>query len=271
MRKRIGVITLLCAALLCGCDNGAVDDALAVESSQEVAASEEEDETSPLLLWEYEGYVDECVGYTWRDEFTNCDYDGDGKTDRVSRTCDLEEQTAEYTIEFGNGIKLMVPQGWNTGFPHVHGADLDGDRAKEILVTLTYDTSTDPLSFGDMWLFDLDEASNEYKEVELPLTKGENGAKGFNMEYAEPQDGVITVTIKEIDYSMDVEVGEEFISNFWGNSAEMAQLRPVFNAEAKEGDTPSIHCEVEAISRFGGIVEFNLIYEDGEYVIQNVQ
>jgi hypothetical protein len=75
----------------------------------------------------------------------------------------------KYVIEFGNGDKLITSEGPETGFPHIQTGDLDKDGAKEILIILTYDTSTDPYSYGTMWLFDRDQASGDYLEVELPL------------------------------------------------------------------------------------------------------
>ncbi len=37
----------------------------------------------------YTGYVDECTFYVFKDEFNECDYDGDGKTDRLYRIDDV--------------------------------------------------------------------------------------------------------------------------------------------------------------------------------------
>ncbi len=83
---------------------------------------------TPNALWEYEGYVDECKNYIWQEEFLNCDYDVDGKKDRLSRSHFKDIQSASYTINFGNGDILVTPKGWDTGFPHVKSGDLDGDK-----------------------------------------------------------------------------------------------------------------------------------------------
>ncbi len=234
---------------------------------------EEEDQyaedKSPLLLWEYEGYVDECAGYFWQEDFQNCDYDADGKQDRLSRAWSPEDQTAIYTIEFGNGKTLTVPPGWETGFPHVQGGDLDGDGEKEILVTLSYDTSTDPSSFGDMWLFDKD-ASGKYKEVDLPLASGENGAKGFTIEYDEPDGCIIRYSIKEAGLSKSEEVGDDYVNNWW-TTEKVTNMRSVYWAEMREGNNPAIRCYVEPLPRGGASLGFNLSYRNGKYEIGYVE
>lgn len=237
-----------------------------------VSSDEDEysDSKSPFVLWEYEGYVDECEGYYWQDEFKNCDYDDDGKVDRLNRIWDRNEQIALYTIEFGNGNKLEVPKGWETGFPHVQSGDLDGDNVKEILVTLSYDTSTDPLSFGDIWLFDFDETASEYREVRLPLASGENGAKGFTISYDEPDDLVIRYTIKEAGLSRSEEVNDDYINSWWTNE-KTTDMRSVYWAEIREGKSPAVRCYVEPLPRGGASLGFDLSYRNGKYTIGYVE
>lgn len=255
-------------------EDSIAEDVSAQEDSATEEASVQEDESaseeaSPLLIWEYEGYVDECAGYLWKDEFADCDYDGDGLQDRLSRKWNGEEEIALYTIEFGNGDVLNVPKGWETGFPHVQSGDLDGDGAKEILVTLTYDTSTYPCSFGDMWLFDKD-SSGEYKEVSLPLASGENGAKGFTVDYEAPEGNEIRYTLEEAGMSRSEKVDEDFISSWWTNEA-FSEIRPVFWAEVREEATPVIRCFVNPIARSTPILGFNLSYRNGEYEIGYIE
>ena len=230
----------------------------------EQTADTEGYESSPFLLWEHEGYVDECAGYSWQDEFKDCDYDDDGLSDRVSRSWQQDDETAIYTIEFGNGDKLVTPVGWETGFPHVQSGDLDSDGVKEILVTLSYDTSTDPYSFGDMWLFDKDEASREYKEVELPLAKTENGGKGYEVEYDKPVDGKITFNVKEAGLSMTEEVGDDYLSNWWSDDYT-SETRVVYYAEINGTDNPVLRCYIEPIHRWPLELGFNLNYNNGKY------
>lgn len=253
--------------------NGAENDVTAGNSTKDDSSSDENassPETSPFTLWEYVGYVDECEGYTWQEEFFDCDYDGDGKTDRVNRSWDGDKQTATYQIEFGNGDKLLTPVAWETGFPHIQSGDLDGDGVKEILVTLTYDTSTDPYSFGDMWLFDKDKTSGEYTEVELPLINGENGAKGFNVDYDKPEDNKIRFTVREAGLSRTEEVDADYISNWWSDDLT-TQVRPVFYAEIVNDSNPVLRCYFEPLHRWGPMMGFNLNYVSGKYEIGYIE
>ncbi len=245
------------------------------EKPEAVTAPEEDDpeedqDASPFILWEYEGYVDECKGYLWRKEFKNCDYDGDGKTDRVKRVLDSDEQAAYYTVEFGNGDELRVPKVWDTGFPHIQGGDLDGDGSKEILVTFTYDTGTDPNSYGDMWLFDKDSSAGDYREVQLPFARGENGAKGFDIEYDKPQNGKIRFNIKEGGLSMEEEVGEEYISAWWTDEAT-SETRYVYRAEIKDEANPVVRCYIEPLPRNALSLGFDLNYRNGEYEVGYIE
>ena len=153
---------------------------------------------------------------------------------------------------------------WETGFPHVQSGDLDSDGVKEILVTLSYDTSTDPYSFGDMWLFDKDEASREYKEVELPLAKTENGGKGYEVEYDKPEDGKITFNVKEAGLSMTEEVGDDYLSNWWSDDYT-SETRVVYYAEINGTDSPVLRCYIEPIHRWPLELGFNLNYNNGKY------
>ena len=76
----------------------------------------------------------------------------------------------------------------------MQGGDLDKDGEKEILVSLSYDTGTDPLSVGEFWLFDKTTESG-YKEVFLPLADGESGAKGFNIDYKKPVENTVSFSL----------------------------------------------------------------------------
>jgi hypothetical protein len=244
-------------------------EAAAEETSVEEKA-EKPSGPSPLLLWEYDGYVDECEGYTWKDEFQDCDYDGDGKTDRLWRTWVSTKETALYEIRFGNNKTLNVPAGWETGFPHIQSADLDGDSQNEVLVTLTYDTSTDPNSFGDMWLFKKDK-SGSYEEVKLPLDSGENGTKGYTFEYTEPTHGYVHFLSKDKLESgkasgADI-LDDDYLKNNWTNSAT-TDFRCVYKASIQNDGAPYICCYLDPFPRYRSTMCFRLYYskDHGSFV-----
>ena len=220
-------------------------------------------------IWEYEGYVDECTAYTGREEFVDADYDLDLKPDRVYREWNAEDETALYTIEFGNGDNLEVPAGWETGFPHVQYADLDSDGNSEILFTLSYDTSTDPWSFGDLWLFDKDPDTGLYEEVDLPLVKGKNGAKGLTIEYDAPEENTVSYSIPSCTYSSIASFDEEYLKNWWTTEA-FTEDRYIYWATPIAGVDPKIHCLLAPFHRGGLSIGFDLVRENGEYVIANI-
>lgn len=226
-----------------------------------------EDEKNPMALWEYEGYVDECREYLWRDEFVNWDIDGDGTTDRLYRTCDPDAQTAVYTIEFGDGRKQELPEGWDTGFPHIQAGDTDGDGEKELLFTLTYNTSTDPWAYGDMWLLDYTDAASGYQEVELPLERGENGARLLTIEFGKPDGGNVPIRVAQNGFTADIDFGEGFVEN-WMGVAAFTEDRMVYSAEIR--DDGKIFCSIEIYNKSQKCLYFELEYKNGTYEIANM-
>ena len=135
---------------------------------------------------------------------------------------------------------------------------------KEILVTLSYDTSTDPLSYGDMWLFDFDATTSEYKEVPLPLASGEHGAKGFTIEYDKPEDLLIRYKIKEAGLARSEEVNDDYLNCWWTNEPT-TEFRCVYWAEIHDDTNPGVRCYFEPLPRGGASLGFNLIYSNGQY------
>ena len=235
--------------------------------------AEEETERSPFVLWQHAGYVDEAEGYTWQDEFIDKDFDGDGTKDRVYREWFEEEQTAKYTIEFGNGRELIVSGGWETGFPHVQAGDLTGNGEPEILFTLSYDTSTDPMSFGEMWVFEYDKDSNSYKEMSLPLVNGDegNGARCLELEYGTPDKNVVGVKVKQNGFTADAELDEDYLEHYWKSdltAKDYSEKRMVWSAEIKDA---AIHCSVQPFYKYGDVIEFDLVYNGKAFDIKEMK
>ena len=189
----------------------------APEETPTPAEAAADEEKSIFAIWEYSGYMDEADEYLLQDEFIGQDYDGDGITDRVYREWYQEDQTAVYTISFGNGRELITPTGWETGFPHVRAGDITGDGEAEILFTLSYDTSTDPMSFGEMWVFEYDKAGNGYKEMSLPLSNAHDnsGGKCLDLEYDTPVDGNVKITVRQNGFTTDVTLDEDYLNHYW--------------------------------------------------------
>ena len=242
---------------------------VAADTADTADASEDEEFNSPLLLWEYNGYMDEFDKYYQVDEFVDKDYDGDGKTDRVYREFESDSEIAQYTIEFASGEKLLLPDCWNTGFPHIQSADLDGDGDKEILLTLSYDTSTDIFAAGNVWLLDKS-STGEYEEVTLPLASGnESGCYGFNVDYGKPEGSIIPFTIRETGFKMDAELEEEYVTGWWLPDTT-TDFRSVYWADAFEGDDPHIRCYMEMFLKGGCFLAVDVRYENGKYVLGDI-
>lgn len=125
----------------------------------DASATGAEEEKSMWALGEYTGYVDEAESWTGYEEFINCDYDGDSKTDRLYREYYvvekpyLNDELADYTIEFGNQKTITISEVAYNGLPTIYGDDLDGDGVNEIIFKVTFETGEEPRA----WVFALDE------------------------------------------------------------------------------------------------------------------
>ncbi|SDB50663.1 hypothetical protein [Butyrivibrio sp. INlla16] len=228
------IAILLAGICLSGCGSTIAGETIIEESETPTTAVAEIDdvvseELSPSFLWKYDGYVDEAMGYSFREDFVDKDYDGDGKTDRLYRISDSDNDKAKYKIEFGNGNSIETPSCHITGFPHIQTGDLDKDGEEEILFTVTFDAYSDPYVSCEIWLFDFDDATNEYREADLPLTVGEYGGKGLTIDYEAPVKSSIGFTAKENNYKAVTEVPEEVIDNWWEQDA-VTEVRPVWYA-----------------------------------------
>ncbi|MBR4175087.1 MAG: hypothetical protein IKR56_07095 [Lachnospiraceae bacterium] len=226
-------------------------------------------DASPAMLWEYDGYVDEAIEYYWRDDFLDTDYDGDGKTDRLLRSYTGDSDYCDYTIEFGNGKKLYVPHTVCTGFPHITGADTDMDGEKEILFTLTYDTSTDPFSFGNVYFYDLDSGVGEYREEELPLGRGNDDARTVMTDISR-NDHTVTIKVPDLEFETDYELSDDALSSGWYDFAEPVTERTVCIAEIHNIDgKDTLFCYFEPLMKTGVLIGFELKYTDDGYVMSD--
>jgi len=235
--------------------------------------AEPEVEKSLFAIWEYTGYMDEAVEYELQDEFIDKDYDGDGIADKVYREWDKDAQTAKYTIEFGNGSKLVAPLFWETGFPHIQSADLTGNGFNEILVSVSYDTSTDPMSFGEMAMFSLDENSGVYEEIKLPLSDAADGSagKGLDILYKPPVENTVSISVKQNDFKYDAELEASYLNGYWKSdltNKDYNETRVVFDAVMSE---KAVHCSVQPFFKYGDVIEFDLVYNGKDFEIRDMK
>ena len=247
--------------------------AAVIEETPTPTEAEPEVEKSLFAIWEYTGYMDEAVEYELQDEFIDKDYDGDGIVDKVYREWDKDAQTAKYTIEFGNGSKLVAPLFWETGFPHIQSADLTGDGFKEILVSVSYDTSTDPMSFGEMAMFSLDANSGIYEEMKLPLSDATDGSSGKGLEllYKPPVDNKVSITVKQNSFKTDAELDENYLNGYWKGAltdVDYTDTRVVFDAVMSE---KAVHCSVQPFFKYGDVIEFDLVYNGKDFEIKDMK
>jgi hypothetical protein len=113
-------------------------------------------------------------------------------------------------------------------------------------------------------------AGEQKQKYLVPLASGENGAKGFTIDYEEPEDLVIRYSIKEAGLSRSEEVYDDYI-NYWWTEEKTSSFRSVYWAEIREGKYPAIRCYVEPLPRGGASLGFDLSYRDGKYEIGYVE
>lgn len=229
-----------------------VEEARAEEESKTESETEMAIETSYTGVWDYTGYLDECTGWTGYQEFVGCDYDEDGKTDHVYRYNIDKKDSCVYWIEFGNGAviepgKVVA----DTGFPHIQTADLQGDGIKEIIFTLSYDTSTGPMCFGDMAVFKRaqeDEYSYEKLDMPKPFKESEHGySQMLPIHYEQEADQSLRITCADIgaDFVLPIDT-ERWNDLQYKHYAGLTEEHPVWQVTVVEtdGEKDKLECEI---------------------------
>ncbi|MCR5251640.1 MAG: hypothetical protein K6E50_13640 [Lachnospiraceae bacterium] len=234
-------------------------------------ADPDESDLSPMVLWEYDGYVDECSEYLWHDEFADRDYDGDGLTDRLYRTYPLsEDDRCLYTIEFGNGSTLELPETWSTGFPHIQCADLTGDGDNDIVFTTSYDTSTHPPAASGIWIFESTGIEGVYNYAGLPFDTGDYLDQCLSIQYDEPVGNTVGFTVLLNGFSAEIETIDEYLEYNPvdpSNIAECAIYEPTIQ---KQGKGYVVHCRTEPLFRAWTFLEYDLQYKGDKWEITNM-
>ena len=78
------------------------------------------------------------------------------------------------------------------------------------------------------------------------------------------------IEIKKYDFAMDLDVDEDWLSNWWTYD-EMESDLMIWNALIKDyEDEKAIYCEIEVFGKTGRVIGFYLVYNDGEYEIQGM-
>ena len=244
------------------------------EAEEEPAATPEavnEEDLSPIVLWEYDGYVDECAEYLWRTEFVDQDYDNDGKTDRLYRHySDNDPDRAAYTIEFGNGETINITKGWNTGFPHVQAGDMNKDGWVDIVFDLSYDTSTHPPAAGQLWVFESVGGGPDYREAALPFGQGENGQRTLTIDYGTAIDNKVSFTVMQNGFTDTAELTDDFLTYNWVPEITRED-KTVYDPrlELKNGRYV-LHCYTEPFWRTWCFLEYDLACEGKSWEIEDM-
>lgn len=222
----------------------------------------------------YTGYLDQCRGWSYYDAFVDCDYDGDGLTDRVYRSEPQAKADAflcDYQIEFGSGEMLLIEDAPSVGWPGIQAADMNGDGCNEILFGWEYIFSTNPSAFGEMALFE--KKDGVYQEAQLPFTKDpenrwEQGltlAYDFSIDKAE--ENHFRVTIQETGLEAELIYGADL--GPWENLSELAPVYTSRFQEDKEG--VSLFCQLGVLDKYcSDEVWAEVVYENGAYVFRNL-
>ncbi len=246
------------------------------DAAGDVATAEETDQDLKLSFhpYGYTGYMDELTMYEGMDEFCGCDYDGDGKFDRIYRIADTGSQMAEYRIEFGNGAKLYDKDVSEAAFPHVYAVDLDKDGYKEIVITYTVRPAdreaftwfslfdcVDPRTYTRARLFESDWGMSC-----ITVNLNKTGLRTASYSVAETGfEGELT-----FDRYYDL-YDDDMMDECWDfyKSMDYTLHEPIAGVDIDEAAS-CLHCFAYAVSDTSYYLTFDVVFENGEYRIKNM-
>ncbi len=237
--------------------------------------AEEEDNTPIIGFWGYTGYLDECNS-SIGEEFQNCDYDGDGVNDRVYRWS-VEDQgdgnDTKYRIAFGNGEELILEHAVpDSGFPYLLAADFSQNGINEIVFGFTYGTSTDPMAFGEIAVFQ--KTDDGYKQIQLPMQLGD-GDSAYTMtldfNYQKVKEKLIQVTCADTGFNKNIVIEDTLWEQqgYKDYFTAVTNSSCVWNAEEVEGKDgiPELKCYFELFDKWADCeVSLLLRYRDNRFV-----
>ncbi len=230
--------------------------------------------TTPSAYSEYTGYMDECVQWTGYRQFENQDYDGDGCIDRVFRTYRKNTEYCHYKIVFGNQMVIDVSDEASAiGTPSVQAADINGDGKNEIIFTLRYDTSSDMRAFGDLVVYE--KKGDAYVEAQLPFERsGQGYTQGLTVRYKKKRKQLITVSLDDIAYSVDVPISQElwktcFYRDHFKRTSVVSTVWDAFVMQ--DGQDAQLVCSVHLFDKWSNYgLLLKLGYEDQRYILKDV-
>lgn len=271
MKKIFKKFCCLCAAALLFNANTQIPAQAADKSST--------NPSSAFGYMDYNGYLDEC-SWSGSKAFKNCDYDGDGRTDRVFRKEKAgNTTTCTYRIEFGNGKRLLMKNADWTGTPVIQAGDTDNDGENEILFTQTYPMSTDPQGSGNMRLYD--KKGGTYKLVKLPLSDSgsHSDQPGLTLTYQIDQDHTYWLTVAETGYKSPFSftrayLEETGLTTYYDVFCDGEKFEtPVYDAKLRQnGKRTDILCRVSLLGKFcADEIRFRIVFTDQGYAIKNMK
>lgn len=189
----------------------------------------------------YAGYLDASPYSMWKNDWNDCDFDGDGERDRVYRS--VTEDAVSYRIEFGNGDVLDIGsfEDFFIGLS-LQSADVNGDGEMEILFVGAHMASTDPYSGSEIALFH--KVNGSYQMASLPRlyddTGNERGAYEAGWDFYAKDNGAGSVTFSsewlDFEETITLEDGMTFEEIFSKDETEVCTARMAYDAEFIEYD-----------------------------------
>lgn len=259
-------------------------DSTAEESAYEDSGALERELADYGAPWifaeEYTGYLDECMaitwsGMTWHDIYSDQDYDGDGRTDRIYQDVESEPGVMKMRVEFGNGEILAFDTYMNSPLV-VQSMDLDGDGSLELLFTKPNEFSTNPMGIAtDILLFTRQEDS--YRQVEIAL---EEVAEEYRvtplvadlmLSYTKADDTHIRVNWKvpgaEGDLGKIQEIlrpADEDTMEYYRSSFGQRSYTPAYDGELIQERYAFLRLYFEGLDRSGDYIFVDMTLENGK-------
>ncbi|MCR4960486.1 MAG: VCBS repeat-containing protein [Lachnospiraceae bacterium] len=280
MKRLLILILVFFVAVIMGC-NSVNDHAyisedvrnitvpqISEDSSSYFSEKEQEDLRSPFLF-KYIGYLDEAYDYLGREYYVDKDYDQDGLIDRIYQ--EYDQNNTIYRVEFGNGKILKIPDTHDGGSPDVQMGDLNGDGIDEVLFTIWSD-GTNPLAFGNMWLFEYKEDIDRYEEVPInALIDCGDGERRLAVTYGLRQGNTIPFTVECNGFQAEQRFEEDDPELLSGDEAYTYDCA-IYTANLAEYQGQKVvRCEIELFYNTGYCLSFDLIYDNDDYRIVNMK